>query len=528
VADSTPSEPASSFPLAPKLLAEAARRLGWIWLAVAVLCIATFFFQRLAQPEMALVLDDPVIRLLLLGIVLLAIGLLAAARQRLVPAATLLTLGMVFEVAVAFVISMVETSLPFEPDRPVIGVSSVGPLVFAMGVLVPNRPVLTLITALVAASMWPLAYVANAQRLHFEVLAWGRVLVWPVSNYGMAILAYLVGRRTYGSEIAMQQAHELGSYELIAPIGHGGMGEVWKATHKMLARDAAVKLVRRGMIERISSRQAEIAIKRFRREATATARLQSPHTVYLYDFGLSEDGHFYYAMELLDGITLQTLVSTFGPQPVSRVVAILRQICESLEEAHVKELVHRDLKPSNVMLCKVALEYDFVKVLDFGLVKPLEVDGQSRLTVEGVFGGTAGYVAPEVALGERHVDGRADIYAVGCIAYYLLTGTPVFNDGNAAAVAIKHLNVMPDPPSRRSELAIPACIDRVVLQCLAKRRDDRPETARGLADLLDACGVTPWTPAEAAAWWQLHLPPTCALRTRGEAPSAERHVVRKA
>ena len=161
-------------------------------------------------------------------------------------------------------------------------------------------------------------------------------------------------------------------------------------------------------------------VERFRREANVIASLQSPHTIYLYDFGLSGDGQFYYVMELLDGISLQTLVTTFGPQPAARVRSILIQICASLEEAHERGVIHRDLKPSNVMICQLALNHDFVKVLDFGLAKCAACeDLGAALTVEGTTAGTPGYIAPEVALGELNVDARADIYAIGCVAYFL-------------------------------------------------------------------------------------------------------------
>ena len=319
--------------------------------------------------------------------------------------------------------------------------------------MIPNRPIVTLIVGLVAATTWPLAYVINSYRLDFVTASWPQTIVWPGINYLLALLAYAVGRATYGTACQAQTAQELGSYTLVSPIGEGGMGEVWKASHRMLARAAAIKLVKAD--DTASARQADTVVKRFRREANVIAGLQSPHTVYLYDFGTAQDGRFYYVMELLDGISLQTLVTTFGPQPASRVVYILRQICSSLEEAHEQSLVHRDLKPSNVMICKVAQEHDFVKVLDFGLAKSLERDDVTLLTVEGVTAGTPGYMAPEVALGNTDVDARADLYALGCVAYVLLTGTLVFPDSNPMSMSLKHVQAPPDPPSQRTELPIP-------------------------------------------------------------------------
>ena len=287
--------------------------------------------------------------------------------------------------------------------------------------------------------------------------------------YSAALWAYFIAKRVQGMEVAAQKAQDLGSYHLESLIGRGGMGEVWRARHKMLAREAAIKIIRPELMQDASARQADVAVRRFEREARVTADLQSPHTVYLYDFGTSRDGHFYFVMELLDGISLQKLVQTFGPQPGSRVIHLLRQVCLSLEEAHARGLVHRDLKPSNIMACKVALQHDFVKVLDFGLVKPTQAEEFTHLTVEGVSAGTPGYIAPEIAMGEERIDGRADLYTLGCVAYYLLTGTLVFTETSPTAMAVAHVQKPPVPPSERTELPISADLEAVVLQCLAKK-----------------------------------------------------------
>jgi eukaryotic-like serine/threonine-protein kinase len=401
----------------------------------------------------------------------------------------------------------------------------VGAWILVAGGFIPNRPIWTLATALAAATMWPLACAINAARFDFALSPWPQLAVWPGLNYLLATLTYPIAHRLYGTAIEAERAEDLGSYRLAAPIGYGGMGEVWTATHRMLARRAAIKLVKP---DGLSARQAELVAKRFRREANAIAALQSPHTIYLYDFGTSDDGRFYYVMELLDGISLEALVRTFGPQPASRVVAILTQICDSLEEAHHQHLVHRDLKPSNVMICKVALRHDVVKVLDFGLAKSLSgADGATQLTMEGMASGTPGYIAPEISTGDGAVDHRADIYALGCVAYYLLTGTMVFDEASPVAMALKHVQATPDPPSLRTELPIPPSLERVVLDCLAKRPEDRPAGARQVAMRLAACGVPPWTPADADTWWERHLPPTSSLRAHSDAAARTPAVVRK-
>jgi serine/threonine-protein kinase len=338
-------------------------------------------------------------------------------------------------------------------------------------------------------------------------------------NYLFALLAYLVGRWTYGTVREAETAKDLGSYRLIEPIGEGGMGEVWRASHKMLARPAAIKLVKPD-----AGRQ-DLFARRFHREANAIAELQSPHTVYLYDFGTTPEGRLYYVMELLDGISLQTLVAKFGVQPASRAVAILRQICLSLEEAHERKIVHRDMKPSNVMICKVAQAYDFVKVLDFGLAKPFDNPAASQLTVQGVTTGTPEYMSPEVAAASSKIDPRADLYSLGCVGYFLLTGSLVFADKNPVNIALKHMKTAPTPPSRRTDQLIPPDLERVILACLEKQPGARPADARALEKMLAACDVPSWSEGDARDWWARHLPPTSPMRSFAQPPPHTRSVV---
>ncbi|MEZ5320375.1 MAG: serine/threonine-protein kinase [Vicinamibacterales bacterium] len=510
--------------LPPRLLESASKRLCMLSVLVASVVVFVQILQQFTQPALGPVLADPLNRLSTLASVLAAIGLFALGHYRIVPPSTIIGLGMAFEVLVAWTISLVETTLPFPAGQPLVGMSSLGPWVFAVGVLVPNRPAFTLMTALLAATTWPAAFAFNAARFDFPDRPTGEIVVWPVMNYMLAVLSFVIGRWYYGTSIAAQAAQDLGSYRLVSRIGTGGMGEVWMARHQMLARDAAIKLVKP---QGESARQADLAVRRFKREANIIASLQSPNTVYLYDFGVTEDGHFYYVMELLDGISLQELVTTFGPQPAARVAAILRQLCASLEEAHQKDLLHRDLKPSNIMLCKVALAHDVVKVLDFGLAKAIGPSEGTQLTLEGVTTGTPGYMAPEIAMGESRVDARADIYAMGCVAYFLLTGTMVFEDPNPMAMALKHVQAAPDPPSSRTELPIPESLELLILACLAKKPDDRPASVREMLDQLDACDVPAWTADEADRWWERHLPPGSSLRSVGAPSGPTPPVVRK-
>jgi serine/threonine-protein kinase len=270
-----------------------------------------------------------------------------------------------------------------------------------------------------------------------------------------------------------------------------------------------VKLIRSEVLLRSEPDHARVLIERFRREAQASASLRSPHTISLYDFGVAQDGTFFLVMEMLEGIDLETLVQRFGPQPADRTAHLLRQACESLAEAHSRGLVHRDIKPSNIFVCRMGLAVDFVKVLDFGLVKALD-DGEKQevlLTAPNATAGTPAYIAPEVVLGKSAIDHRVDIYALGCVAYWLLTGRLVFEASNAMQVMIQHANTPPVPPSARVELEIPPAVDDVVLACLAKDPTDRPASAAELATRLSAAVTGPaWSQDLALRWWERHRP----------------------
>jgi serine/threonine-protein kinase len=289
----------------------------------------------------------------------------------------------------------------------------------------------------------------------------------------------------------------MGSYRLEELLGRGGMGEVWKASHRLLARSAAVKLIR---IE--AGSDSRELLRRFEREARATANLRSPHTVNVYDYGTTEDGTFYYVMELLEGFDLETLVRRFGPVPPERALYLLEQACHSLAEAHEGGLIHRDVKPANIYVCRYGIDWDFVKLLDFGLVKNPVTDAASHVTVAGVIAGTPGYMSPEMGLGSPDVDWRTDIYALGCVAYWLVTGRPVFGEGPAVQVLMDHIHKAPTPPSQVAGTPLPAGLERAILACLEKDPANRPQTAQELAALLRAVAVpTPWDDDRARRWW---------------------------
>jgi eukaryotic-like serine/threonine-protein kinase len=504
-------------------------RSDWLPATTSAVFLALMGTVHAAHPDLAAAYRDPPVRVAAIavtvaGVVMAVLRLRSRpARRRAAGRERSVDIGWnVLAVLVALWVSLVETAAPFWSGRAGPGISAVAPWVIVICLAMRAPLGRTMTTAMAAATMWPLAASINAVRFGLAI-PWATLAVPAFLNYGLAALTCLIRRASSpvaGTTPSAAQG-DLGSYRLLAPIGVGGMGEVWKATHQLLARQAAIKLVRPRNAE-MTAAQKDQWVRRFHREANTIAGLQSPNTIYLYDFGVAQDGQFYYVMELLDGVSLDMLVKTFGPQPPARVRHILRQICESLEEAHQRNLVHRDLKPSNIMLCKLALAYDFIKVLDFGLAKCAACEDVAQITMENVAAGTPGYIAPEVALGAEGVDGRADIYALGCVAYYLLTGELVFDDPNPMSMVVKHVQTPPVPPSQRTDLPIPADLERVVLACLEKSQAARPPSARHVAAALDACDLPGWTEEQAADWWERHLPEASTLRApnRGEASSA--------
>jgi serine/threonine-protein kinase len=315
-------------------------------------------------------------------------------------------------------------------------------------------------------------------------------------------MAYVGARVVYqlGSEV--KRARELGSYILEEKLGEGGMGEVWRARHRMLARPAAVKLIRSTAEGGPVSPEA---VQRFEREAQVIAQLRSAHTVQLFDFGVATDGACYYAMELLDGIDADRLVRRYGPLPPERVIYLLRQVCHSLSEAQSRGLVHRDIKPANVFVCRQGEEFDFVKVLDFGLVRTVRAaaDTGAFKTQEAGIHGTPAFMAPEQAMGHE-VDGRADIYATGCVGYWLLTGATVFTSETTMGLLLQHAQAAPGPPSKKAGRPVPKALDDLILACLAKDVDARPQTARELSLRLAAVDAPVWTETRAREWWTAH------------------------
>jgi serine/threonine-protein kinase len=315
-------------------------------------------------------------------------------------------------------------------------------------------------------------------------------------------LGIVVSGLIFRISVEASRARELGSYRLVELLGSGGMGEVWRAEHRMLARPAAIKLIRADS----SSGGSRELQRRFEREARATARLSSPHTVQIYDYGTTDEGTFYYVMELLEGFDLETLVRKFGPQPPERAIHLLHQACLSLAEAHQRGFTHRDIKPANIYVCHYGIQYDFVKILDFGLVKSSGgIDtAEGTLTAVGTIAGTPGYMSPEMALG-REVDSRADTYSLACVGYWLITGRPVFEEDSAVEILMAHARTPPPRLSQRTRVPLPDGLEEILLSCLEKNPDDRPQSVEELAVAMEAVPMfEAWTPARARRWWLDH------------------------
>jgi eukaryotic-like serine/threonine-protein kinase len=382
-------------------------------------------------------------------------------------------------------------------------ISWIGAVILMFAAIVPTTPMKMLIAGLVAASMNPIGMLLSRAQGIWNFGPASRVLLMHYPDYVLVGAAVVISHVVTKLGQQVTKARELGSYQLGELLGRGGMGEVYKATHRMLARPAAIKLIRPEMLGAVDAEAARLAVTRFRREAEAAANLRSPHTVELYDFGVTDDGTLYLVMEFLDGMDLETLVRKTGPLPGGRVIHVLRQVCDSLEEAHTRGLVHRDIKPANIHLGRVGLRHDFVKVLDFGLVKEVSSVSleHSMATIPGQMAlGTPAYMAPEMALGET-VDGRADIYALGCVAYYLLTGQLVFEAEKAFQLIAKHLQTAPVPPSERTDRPIAPELERLILKCLAKDARDRPKSAAQLAQMLEWIPADAWGEEQAKQWW---------------------------
>jgi serine/threonine-protein kinase len=376
-------------------------------------------------------------------------------------------------------------------------------LLYTRSIFIPSSARRTLAVSAVAALPLALFSLATESvRLSVWKLMWLLAAI-TVATAGSAVI--------YGLRREVRHARQLGQYTLEEKLGEGGMGVVYRARHAMLRRPTAVKLLK-------PDRMGAAGLSRFEREVQLTASLSHPNTVTVFDYGRTPDGLFYYAMEYLEGLGLDQLVAADGPQPPARVVHVLGQVLAALAEAHGVGLVHRDVKPANVILCERGGLSDVAKVVDFGLVKDL--DATEAVTHEATLVGTPLYLAPE-AIRFPTADARADLYSVGAVAYFLLTGRHVFEGGTILEICGHHLHTPPTPPSERLGRPLPPALEEWVLACLEKDPTRRPASAEAAGARLEACGLSgAWTRGEARAWWVARGRALTAVRSAPAVPSA--------
>ena len=497
------------------------RRVGWFGLVAGSL-VLSFYVYRLFDEGLRALVEPSMLTHAGAGISLLGMWLSLRGRPRAArPVRVIETSGLVLASTLLVVMGMY-IPLVAQPGR--IVVMALAVVHMARAVYVPSSARRTALFSLVAglviivavfqanrsidvAALVPLApelagttSTQLAASLALDAGAW-----WVL----FGSLAVAASQVIFGLRKQVGNIRALGQYHLEAEIGAGGMGVVYRAHHALLRRETAVKLLP-------PDRAGEATLQRFEREVKLTARLKHPNTVVVYDYGRTPEGVFYYAMELLDGATLEQIVEATGPLPPGRVIHVLAQTAGALSEAHELGLIHRDVKPANIMLCNQGGQMDVAKVLDFGLVK--EVEGPSpALTRDNAITGTPLYMSPEALTSAESVDARSDLYALGAVAYYLLVGEHVFLGQSLIEVCSKHMLELPEPPSARLGRPLPEALERLVLDCLEKKREHRPQSARELLERLAHVSVEPWDPKQAEAWWREHGP---GLKTAISAPSA--------
>ncbi len=442
--------------------------------------------------------------------VFVSLAMFAYTRRSRVDAGEILDRGLVYQVLMGFLLGVMFHAFPWVGITSPRGWTPVAVWIIAYPLMVPGTRGKTTLATFATALMDPAGLLVNVT---------AGVPLPPPFFLAQLFLptAVAVGIALAGSRVVHQltvdagAAPEMGSYRLVSLIGKGGMGEVWRADHRLLAREAAIKIIRP------DGAGGKEAIARFKREAEATATLRSPNTVQLYDFGLTDDGCFFSVMELLDGFPLDDMVERFGPMTPARTVHVLLGVCKSLREAHRLGLIHRDIKPGNIFLCRSGTELDHVKVLDFGLVKEIATD--VSLTQTGFITGTPGFMSPEMALGRKDLDGRSDLYSLACVGFYLLTAGPVFDKKTPLEIIMDHAKTPPPRPSEKSGKPIPEGLEDLLMDCLAKEPKDRPESAREVERRLWALYLPDlWTPDMAERWWSEHVSPVLPGAPHPESP----------
>jgi len=369
-------------------------------------------------------------------------------------------------------------------------------ILFFRSLIVPSTVKRTVLCGLLMCGPTILGVALGRHRFDDQALSWMTVVGFTINWSTIALIfSGAASAVLYGLRREVRDARKLGQYTLGDKLGEGGMGVVYRASHAMLRRPTAIKLLAQG---------GEANLARFEQEVQLLAGLSHPNIVTVHDYGRTVDGSFYFAMELLDGMDLEKLVGADGPQPPERVIHIIRAVARGLHEAHHVGLVHRDVKPANVFVCRRWGEPDAVKVLDFGLAKNHE-DPRASVTARDVVLGTPLYISPEALNGQSPVDARSDIYSLGAVAYYMLTGEPVFSGHSLVEVCARHLHSTPVAPSERLGRPVPADLEAIVLRCLAKSAADRYPSAAELERALAVCAVAnDWSAERAQDWWRQH------------------------
>ena len=388
-------------------------------------------------------------------------------------------------------------------------------------ILIPSSPRRTLTLGMVAAGGTVAISQAWYGILPTPGLSPGMHAVWTALwCLGSVVIATLASHVIFGLRRQVREAWQFGQYTLLEKIGEGGMGAVYRASHAMLRRPTAVKLLR-------ANNAGPDGLERFEREVQITSRLTHPNTVAIFDYGRTADGVFYYAMEYLDGLNLDELVRIDGPQAAGRIVRILRQVAASLTEAHGIGLIHRDIKPANVILmAERGGSPDIAKVVDFGLVK--ELDTTTETTRDWDIAGTPHYLAPEMIASPERVSSATDLYSLGCLGYYLVTGHTVFDGRTLAEVCLHHLHSQPLSPAARTRRRVPESLSRILMACLEKSPERRPASAQAFIELLDACvDIEEWTNETAREWWKSYDPAVLArIRRESRANQAAESIAR--
>jgi eukaryotic-like serine/threonine-protein kinase len=505
--------PPTGFTLSPELQGQVARRLRWAAIAYSLAFffadLFPSFFMGMSHARSAAIDWIPTV-----GSIAIGVAVAVVAGRPNISWQSLIHLGLIFEIVSSYGIALAQYfGEPLPPGQTlvyfVLSPSWVAIWMIVYSVVVPAPPGRALLALFASASAPPVLIGLALQREGLSHLFTPTMFfLHHVLPYLICVaMAYFCARVVYQLGTDVTRARDLGSYRLIERLGSGGMGEVWRASHQMLARPAAIKFIHPRATTGATAEESRTMFKRFELEAQTTASLSSSHTVELYDFGVTDGGTFYYVMELLDGLDCDLLVRRFGPLESARVVHLLIQICDSLEEAHDKGLIHRDVKPANVYVCRSGNQRDFVKVLDFGLVTHQRVPAAEslRLTLPEQAVGTPEFMAPEIALG-HDIDGRTDLYGLGCVAYWLVTGRPVFEGAGYYEVISKHMQVPPDPPSRHAPEGVPEALEALILRCLEKAPERRPADARDVARELRSIPFSePWNEERAHAWWAERL-----------------------